>query len=152
MNNHKIVINADDLFMSSAIDGDIIEAAKHGQITSCSGFATVRSPTHLEETREAASSLMGGIGLHLDLSFGQPLSTFFEKKERDSSWQRVPGQSPFISYEAEFNAQVDELSKRAGGKITHIDVHRPDIYLDPIKYLAAVRTAVPSHPTDCSIG
>jgi len=117
--SHKIVINADDVFMSPAIDTDIIEAAKNGQITSCSGFATVRSPANLEATSGAVCSLVGGMGLHIDLSFGEPLSPFFEKKESDSGWRSASDQPSLAIYVAEFKAQADKLSKRVGGKVTH---------------------------------
>ncbi len=127
----RLIVNADDLGMSVGVNRGIVEAHRHGIVTSTT--AMVNRPAAedgFERVRREAPEL--GVGLHVNLTYGRPVLP----PDRIPSLVRSDGS--FVSVtrglglpytwardevEAEVEAQFDRFVRLAGGLPDHLDSH-----------------------------
>ena len=123
----RLIVNADDFGLTAGVSRGILEAHRHGIVTSTTVLINCFGDDSLFDAL-GASGL--GIGLHLNLTLGKPLSP------PGAVRSLVDGDGQFIrdagavaarlradEAEREIRAQVDAFVSRFGGKPTHLDTH-----------------------------
>ena len=68
----KLIVNADDFGLSKAINFGIVESHLEGIVTSTSMMITMPAVKHAKSLAKNIPDL--GIGLHLNISLGKPLT------------------------------------------------------------------------------
>jgi len=130
----KIIVNADDYGMTKAVNDGIIYAYNNGVLSSTTVMAHLCS---IEEIKRLATEAKGiGIGVHLTLTQGIPLTDFSTIRE-DGTFNRAKiFQDDFNINEVkkEFIAQIEHV-KSSGVKITHLDSHHHVHMRDSLKDL-----------------
>lgn len=71
----RVIVNADDFGLSPAINYGIIEAHRHGVVTSTTAMMNANAIEHAASLSADFPGL--GIGLHFVLSFGVPLTAMY---------------------------------------------------------------------------
>lgn len=121
MSNRTLIINADDLGYDPAVTRGILEAMRAGLVSSAT--LMVNTPFSEEAARQAEGL---GLGLHLNLARGRPLSGAIPAALLSGgafSEPRAP-ELPAAAVEAEALAQLDRLEALLGRPATHLDVHK----------------------------
>ncbi|MCL2522689.1 MAG: ChbG/HpnK family deacetylase [Erysipelotrichales bacterium] len=130
----KIIVNADDYGMTKSLNDGIIYAYNNGVLSSTTVMAHLCS---IEEIKRLATEAKGiGIGVHLTLTQGIPLTDFSTVRE-DGTFNRAKiFQDDFNINEVrkEFIAQIEHV-KNSGVKLTHLDSHHHVHMRDSIKDL-----------------
>ncbi|MCL2382620.1 MAG: ChbG/HpnK family deacetylase [Oscillospiraceae bacterium] len=128
MKKVKIIMNADDFGFSNGINRGIIEAYKKGLISSTT--IMVNMP-YFEEAVELSKQNEGlGIGLHIDFTYGEPITINHSKSIIDEdgnchSPRKLRSNEIILDYDEVYNeisAQLEKL-KSYDVKITHLDCH-----------------------------
>ena len=139
----KLIINADDFGLSEGITYGIYDAVKRGVVTSTTMMVNMRASALAGEIVKRDDSL--SVGLHLNLSFGKPLTDcfsltcegrFVKPKNCD-----IHDQFTDEDLDKELDAQYKKFCELTGKKPTHIDSH---LYMHQIYdnvRLAALRLA-----------
>ncbi|EIF5203214.1 chitin disaccharide deacetylase [Salmonella enterica] len=121
-----LIVNADDFGLSPGINYGIIEAHRHGVVTSTTAMMNGNGIEHAAEISADFPSL--GVGLHFVLSFGAPLSRM-PSLEREGMlgkwlWQAAAqGKIQDNELVAELHKQYDCFVRLFGRAPTHIDSH-----------------------------
>lgn len=135
-----LIVNSDDFGISEDVSRGIIEAHLQGIVTSTT--AMVNMPAAEAAIKKAQSTAPNlGIGLHLTLSYGSPVS------EAETIPSLVTEEGSFVStygalmekmpgyraedLERELNAQFERFCEIAGHKPDHIDSHHRAAYMHP---------------------
>ncbi len=128
----RLIINADDFGLSAAVNRGILEAHLVGTVTSTSLLAN--APGFEDAVRCAREAPGLGIGLHLNLTEGRPVSPPESVASLcDARTGRLhglaglvvrvlAGRVPAEQVAAECAAQIERL-RRSGVAITHLDGH-----------------------------
>lgn len=123
-----LIVNADDLGRSEAINRGVIEAHEHGIVTSAS--LMVRWPA----AREAAVYAKGGarfsLGLHLDLAEWIHTITGWQ-----ASYSRVPLDDG-VAVATEVNDQLRVFRDLVGRDPSHLDSHQHVHHEEPVRSAA----------------
>jgi chitin disaccharide deacetylase len=149
----QLVVNADDLGMTRGINRAIVEAYRHGIVTSTSLLANGAAFDDAVERLRECPGL--GVGLHVNVTEGRPVAAGAQSSLLDGRgcfrqphWLAIRMSAGAVSardLEVEITAQVQRIA-RAGIAIDHFDSHQ-NIHLHPVaaRALAAVagRTSVP---------
>ena len=126
----RIIINADDFGQSTAVNDAVLEACERGILTSATIMANM--PAFEEAARSASSMRRLGVGVHLNILRGVPLSepgrvsSLVDRRGRflDSAGaflaRALVGRIDYDEVEAEFEAQVSRAVD-FGISPTHID-------------------------------
>lgn len=128
MKRPVLIVNADDYGINETMSAAIRAAFLEGIISSSTCFAT--SPIFEEEIRKSFGVGLKTFGVHLDLSFGNPVSqnlghsTFPEESFKKLTKRQI---------KSEFTAQIQKVLK-AGIQISHLDNHRDDLYWEVDKF------------------
>ena len=126
---HDMIINADDLGLTSSCTQAIADAFSHGWITDTTMVAN--GTTFEEATKAALSELSGRVGVHFNLTEGKPLTermrkcAFFCENERFHGHPERMKPLNLETQEAvyeELTAQLQRL-RDADIDITHADSH-----------------------------
>jgi len=128
--NKKLIINADDFGQNADISNAIIDLAAKKGITSTTVMANSDFPMYMEKLE--ASGL--GIGLHLNLIEGKPLSepatvfSLINEQGNFKNWQQlftgfISGKVNKSHIEIEIASQIEFLES-FGIQISHIDSHK----------------------------
>ena len=129
----RLVVNADDLGLTPAVNDGIFEAHDHGILTSASLFAN--APATVDAIVRAGSRPALGIGVHLALVDGVPtlspdrVPTLIANDGRfHTSWKPfivacLQGKVALAEVELELEAQIDRIHS-AGIRLTHLDAHK----------------------------
>ncbi len=136
-----LIVNADDFGRTAGINKGIIEAHIHGIVTSTT--AMINHPEAgpgLDQQQEQAPFL--GVGLHLNLTSGRPVSATGEVSSLlvDGRFHPAPGLAPFAvgwqpeQIEAELRAQVARFIALAGRPPTHLDSHHHAVFMFPAAF------------------
>jgi len=111
-----LVVNADDFGMTDGINAGVIEAHKHGIVTSAS--LMVKQPNAREAAALAATEERLGLGLHIDLVEWEPV---------DGAWQqmyaRVDLDDP-AQVAKEIAEQLEQFMELVGREPDHLDSHQ----------------------------
>lgn len=143
----RLIINADDFAFTPAVTAGILEAHHTGSVTSTSMM--VHCPGWEDGVRQARATPTLGIGLHLNLVVGSPLTAAPSLCDRRTGTfaplatltrRALTGSLNIDEAEAECIAQLEAL-EQAGVRVTHIDSHRHTHAL-PVLHRAVARVAV----------
>jgi predicted glycoside hydrolase/deacetylase ChbG (UPF0249 family) len=122
-----LIVNADDYNTDPERNRGIVDAIRNGIVTSVTVLANLPLEPKSLSTLQAA--LGGGIGVHLNLTRGRPLTpglktlanedgVFYKKRH---AWARaLLGRYDMTEVEAEFSAQVERVIQ-AGISPDHLD-------------------------------
>jgi predicted glycoside hydrolase/deacetylase ChbG (UPF0249 family) len=138
MAGRTLIVNADDLGLSDAVNAGIARAHEEGVVTSAS--LMVRKPA-----ARAAAELAGrlpqlAVGLHLDLGQWD-----YEEGEWLVAYEHCPPDDP-EAVAAESEAQVEAFRELTGGDPTHLDSHQHSHLQEPAASVArgiAARLGIP---------
>jgi predicted glycoside hydrolase/deacetylase ChbG (UPF0249 family) len=123
-----LVVNADDFGLTPGVSRGILEAHRRGIVTSTTALANLAPQPELDAAAAAEPAL--GIGLHLNLTWGTPVSppdavpSLVDDEgrfRRDVAWLRDHAQADDVRREAE--AQLEAFARRFGRPPTHVDSH-----------------------------
>ncbi|MBX5476252.1 MAG: carbohydrate deacetylase [Clostridia bacterium] len=141
-----VIVNADDFGLSASVNRGVIDAHRAGVVTSATVMANM--PGFADAVRLARATPTLGVGLHVNLTYGRPLSppelvptlvgydgAFFHRdlKERAlGTWR-----------EEEVAREIAEQwnrARRAGLRLTHLDSHH-HVQQFPVVYACMARLA-----------
>ena len=143
-----LVVNADDLGLSPAVDRGILAAHREGIVTSTSLLVTLPGFPAAVERLRACPAL--GVGIHLSLTCGQRVSPAHARSKLTGADGRLPSLRRLIARLALRRLDVEELTlelcaqvdraRAAGIQITHLDTHH-NVHLHPLVWRAVERVA-----------
>lgn len=125
----RLIVNADDLGLSTGVNAGIAEAHERGIVTSAS--LMVRADVAAPATEIAREHQGLAVGLHLDIAEWR-----FEAGEWRVAYERCAPDDP-VAVEAECRAQLDAFRELTGGDPTHLDSHQHTHMSEPVASVAA---------------
>jgi predicted glycoside hydrolase/deacetylase ChbG (UPF0249 family) len=142
-------VNADDFGLSAGVNRGILEAHSAGVVSSVSVLVNMPPPAWEDAARRLRGAGPGlGVGLHLNLTAGSPLSRGGTLRDpRTGGFHRLTvlvgralaGRIDPADVAAECVAQLARL-RAAGVRVTHVDSHR-HVHVLPGVWRAVVETA-----------
>jgi predicted glycoside hydrolase/deacetylase ChbG (UPF0249 family) len=129
----NLIVNADDLGLSDAVNAGILEAHERGIVTSAS--LMVRKPAAADAVALAGSHPSLAVGLHLDLGQWD-----YEDGEWKVAYEHCPPDDP-SAVERECRAQVDAFRALLGRDPTHLDSHQHTHMSEPVASVATTIAA-----------
>ncbi len=123
-----LIINADDCNLTPGVTRAILDCHDRGILTSTTFMANL--PVQKEDVSRLLKRKNLGIGIHLNVTFGKPLSrparvpsllnsgAGFKKVHDQIS--RLPAAAELLR---EYQAQIDRFAEMFGRKPTHLDTH-----------------------------
>lgn len=133
-----LIVNADDLGLSEAVNAGVFAAHSAGVVTSAS--LMVRQGAAPAAAEEAAAHPELAVGLHIDLS-----EWIYERGEWIQAYLHCDSDDP-VEVEAECRAQLERFRALTGRDPTHLDSHQHSHESEPAKGVAealAAELAVP---------
>jgi predicted glycoside hydrolase/deacetylase ChbG (UPF0249 family) len=127
--NRWLIVNADDLGLSSGVNAGIAEAYEHGIVTSASLMVRAAAAPAAAELARDHPQL--AVGLHLDVAEWR-----FEAGEWQLAYARCAPDDP-AAVEAECRAQLDAFRELCGRAPTHLDSHQHTHMSEPVASVAA---------------
>ena len=138
-----VIFNSDDFGISDGVNQGIIEAHHNGVLSSTCTMSNMPSAkAGIELAQSTAPNL--GVGLHLTLSFGKPVSSpedvpslvFGDGQFAQTHPQLIEKLPDFRDedLEREMQAQFDQFVAVAGRLPTHIDSHHRAAYVHPASF------------------
>jgi predicted glycoside hydrolase/deacetylase ChbG (UPF0249 family) len=128
-----LIVNADDLGLSTGVNAGIAEAHERGIVTSASMM--VRQSAATDAARCAARHPALAIGLHIDLGQWD-----YEGGEWRAAYERCPPDDE-AALETECRAQLEAFRELLGRDPTHLDSHQHVHMNEPVASLAASMAA-----------
>lgn len=119
-----LIVNADDFGMTPGVSEGILRAHRHGIVTSTTMLATADV-----DRRQLARALDSdlGIGLHVNLTLGRPLTRGRSLVGDDGRFvrdaRRAAARADVRDVEREVEAQVDRFVELVRRPPTHLDTH-----------------------------
>lgn len=124
-----LIVNADDLGLSAAVNAGIAEAHERGIVTSAS--LMVRQGAAAEAAAYAAAQPGLAVGLHIDLGQWD-----YVNGEWMPAYQRCDSDDP-AAVEAECGGQLERFRELIGRDPTHLDSHQHTHLSEPVATVAA---------------
>jgi predicted glycoside hydrolase/deacetylase ChbG (UPF0249 family) len=148
----RLIVNADDFGLSPGVSAGILAAGRHGIVTSTTVLVTAALDGELlAELRDAAL----GVGLHVNLTLGRPLTGGRSLADGDGRFVRdarhAAARAELRDVAAEVDAQVERFLGWLGRSPTHLDTHHHIGLLSPVRetvIATARRLGVPLRSTD----
>lgn len=149
-----LVVNADDFGLTPGVSRGILEAHRRGIVRSTTALVNLAPDPALEGEAAAARGL--GIGLHLNFTWGRPVSppgAVASLVDAEGRFYREPRQVAEVArledVVREAEAQLETFQRRFGRAPTHLDshhhVHRQPRVMDAVLGVAlAARLALRS--------
>jgi predicted glycoside hydrolase/deacetylase ChbG (UPF0249 family) len=132
-----LVVNADDFGLTAGVSRGILEAHRRGVVTSTTAIASL--PPRPELDAEAVGLPTLGIGLHVNLTFGTPVSPVGAVPSLVDGDGRFPRDLRAVEARAEpdevrreAEAQIEAFMRRFGRLPTHLDSHHHVHRLGPV--------------------
>ncbi|NTW11945.1 MAG: ChbG/HpnK family deacetylase, partial [Anaerolineales bacterium] len=135
----RLIINSDDYGRTPEISRGIREAHLQGVVTSTTCMMNI--PTTADDVAIALKETpMLGMGVHLVLTMGRPLSAHEAVLSVVDANGNFFKYTPFIEnlpnlkldeVKAEWRLQIERFIKAAGRKPTHLDSHHHSSYFSP---------------------
>ena len=135
----KVIITADDYGYIDLIDTAILGAAKDHRITTVSAFSNIKKDIldqKITALKNANANI--GIGLHLTITSGLPLSrpSYLSKEKDGKLFFKSPKnielkKIPLDEVELELKEQISQMRSVLGNQIDHISCHHNILYLNP---------------------
>lgn len=124
----KLIINADDFGLSQSISDGIIMGIEEGYITSTSIMANMKYAEYA--IKQAISHNISCIGLHINLTVGQPIIPNVNLTDEDGIfyYNRNQIDNKKLTYQDAYNeimAQIEKIAIHSNNKIKidHLDAH-----------------------------
>jgi predicted glycoside hydrolase/deacetylase ChbG (UPF0249 family) len=138
----RLIVNADDFGLTRGVSAGILAAHRHGIVTS----TTVLVTAGLDREQLAAARDSGlGLGLHVNLTLGRPLTGARSLVDAAGRFVRdarqAAARAEVLDVEREVAAQLERFEKLFGRAPTHLDTHHHVGLLVPVAgvVLAAAR-------------
>jgi len=129
----RLIVNADDFGLTPGVSAGILSAHRHGIVTSTTLLATAA----IDAEQLAALRDSGlGVGIHVNLTLGRPLSggrslvDSHGRFVRDAS--HAASRADARDVEREVNAQVEKFASLMRRGPTHLDTHHHVGLLAPV--------------------
>jgi hopanoid biosynthesis associated protein HpnK len=145
----RLIVNADDFGMTEGVNRAILEAHRHGIVTSTSLLTNGAAFASAVEIARSHPTL--GVGVHLNLTEGSPASEpvripslltpqgSFSPGAPRLAWRLRTGRAALAEIEIEFRAQIDKV-RAAGIEPTHLDGHQ-HVHMWPSVFVVTARLA-----------
>jgi predicted glycoside hydrolase/deacetylase ChbG (UPF0249 family) len=138
----RLIVNADDFGLAPGVSAGILAAHRHGIVSSTTLLSTVAiGADSLRALRDSGL----GVGLHVNLTLGRPLSGGRSLIDGDGRFVRDPRHAAARAnagdVEREVAAQIDKFESLVKRPPTHLDTHHHVGLLAPVTevVLAAAR-------------
>jgi len=138
----RLIVNADDFGLSPGVSAGILAAHRHGIVSSTTLLATAAiDPTSVSALRDSGL----GVGLHVNLTLGRPLSGARSLVDTSGRFVRDARQAAARAnakdVEREVAAQIEKFASLLRRSPTHLDTHHHVGLLAPVTdvVLAAAR-------------
>ncbi len=148
----RLIVNADDFGLTSGVSAGILAAHRHGIVSSTTVLATAAIDA------ESVSALRDsglGVGLHVNLTLGRPLSGARSLVDSDGRFVRdarhAAARADAKDVEREVTAQIEKFTSLMRRRPTHLDTHHHVGLLAPVAGVvldAARRLGVPIRSQD----
>ncbi|OLC01045.1 MAG: hypothetical protein AUH30_01115 [Candidatus Rokubacteria bacterium 13_1_40CM_68_15] len=151
----RLIVNADDFGLTRGVSAGILDAHRHGIVTS----TTVLVTADIDREQLAAARDSGlGMGIHVNLTLGAPLTQARSLIDGNGRFvrdaRRVAAQADPKDVEAEVAAQLERFEKLVGRKPTHLDSHHHVAVYAPVAEVvlsAARRVGVAVRSQDAQV-
>jgi predicted glycoside hydrolase/deacetylase ChbG (UPF0249 family) len=124
----RLIVNADDFGLTAGVSRGILEGHRRGIVTSTTALANL--PAQPDQDAEATGLPGLGIGLHVNLTWGPPISpaggvpTLVDGEGRFvRDTQAVEARARADEVRRETEAQIEAFTRRFGRPPTHLDSH-----------------------------
>lgn len=123
-----LIVNADDFGLTAGVSRGILDAHRRGIVSSTTALVNLGPERELDAEAAGLGSL--GVGLHVNLSWGTPLSPASAvaslvdetgRFSRDLARLEAGAEADHVRREVE--AQLDAFARRFGRPPTHLDSH-----------------------------
>jgi predicted glycoside hydrolase/deacetylase ChbG (UPF0249 family) len=148
----RLIVNADDFGLTPGVSAGILAAHRHGIVSSTTVLATA---TIDAESLSALRDSGLGVGLHVNLTLGRPLSGARSLVDGAGRFVRDPRHAAARAHakdvEREVTAQIEKLTSLLRRPPTHLDTHHHVGLLAPVARVvldAARRLGVPVRSQD----
>ncbi len=129
----RLVVNADDFGLTPGVSEGILAAHRHGIVTSTT--VLVNRPVERDLLDRLRASGMG-VGLHVNLTFGRPLTRAPSLTGGDGCLlrdaRRAAARAEPREIEREIQAQIEAFERLLGDRPTHLDSHHHVGMLPPV--------------------
>ncbi|HSE91872.1 MAG TPA: ChbG/HpnK family deacetylase [Methylomirabilota bacterium] len=143
----RLIVNADDFGMTRGVSAGILRAHRHGIVTSTT--VVVTGEIDHEQLAAARDSALG-LGLHVNLTLGKPLSHGRSLVDAQGRFvrdaRRAAARADARDVEREVDAQIERFVTLVGRPPTHLDSHHHVGLHEPVAGVvleAARRLGVP---------
>jgi predicted glycoside hydrolase/deacetylase ChbG (UPF0249 family) len=129
----RLIVNADDFGLTPGVSTGILSAHRHGIVTSTTLLVTAPiDAEHLAALRDCGL----GVGIHLNLTLGRPLSGAASLVDADGRFVRdarhAAARADARDVEREINAQIEKFAYLMRRAPTHLDTHHHVGLLAPV--------------------
>jgi len=130
----RLIVNADDFGLTQGVSEGILAAHRHGIVTSTTVLVT--SLIDRELVARARESVLG-IGLHVNVTLGRPLTRGASLVDADGRFvrdaRRAAARAKAADVDAEIRAQVERFVDLMKRLPTHLDTHHHVGLLSPVR-------------------
>jgi predicted glycoside hydrolase/deacetylase ChbG (UPF0249 family) len=120
----RLIVNADDFGLTPGVSAGILDARRHGLVTSTTVLVTA-DPDREQLARARAEGL--GLGLHLNLTLGRPLTGARSLVDASGRFVRdarlAAARAEAKDVEGEVAAQIEKFERLVKRAPTHLDTH-----------------------------
>src|SRR3989442_1762965 len=138
----RLIVNADDFGLTSGVSAGILAAYRHGIVSSTTVLATAAiDAKSVSALRDSGL----GVGLHVNLTLGRPLSGARSLVDSDGRFVRdarhAAARADVKDVEREIEAQIEKFLALTKRPPTHLDTHHHVGFYSPVAetVLAAAR-------------
>ena len=149
----RLIVNADDFGLTPGVSEGILAAHRHGIVTSTTMIVNREIPRdHIARAHDTGL----GIGLHVNLTLGRPLTRGASLVDGDSfvrDARRAAARAKASDVEREVEAQIERFEKLARVRPTPLDSHHHVGLHAPVREIvvdAARRLGVPVRSQDAA--
>src|SRR2546426_6924448 len=129
----RLIVNADDFGLTPGVSAGILSAHRHGIVSSTTLLAT--AAVNAEQLATLRDSGLG-VGIHVNLTLGRPLSGARSLVDLDGRFVRDPGHAAARAnardVEREVSAQLEKFAVLMRREPTHLDTHHHVGLLAPV--------------------
>src|SRR4030095_6841643 len=122
----RLIVNADDFGLAPGVSAGILAADQHGIVSSTTLLA--HATIDAEAVRALPASGLG-VGLHVNLTRGRPLSRGRSLVDSDGRFVRdarhAAARANAVDVEREVAAQIEKFESIVRRTPTHLDTHHP---------------------------
>ena len=151
----RLIVNADDFGLTPGVSEGILAAHRHGIVTSTTMLVNRDIPRDLISRAHDAGL---GLGLHVNLTLGKPLSKGASLVDGGGAFvrdaRRAAARAKTSDVEREVGAQIEHFEKLAKARPTHLDTHHHVGLHAPVREVvlaAARRLGVPVRSQDAAV-